>query len=380
MSGFPINLLSEYQTDTKSSNRDYAKEKANLLSENLDAFKVGATITQVRNTPFAVLCDLVPDEGVSVKKIKDLRVDLEVRLGLPVEIVSLGEQRFTVKIALKEWSRPVIGLRKVLESEDFMTNEYKLPIAAGMDVMGNPFVFDLAETPHLLVAGCTGAGKSTFLNDLILSLIYSRSPKEVKFLMIDPKGVELVPYNGIPHMQKSVVTDVKDAIELLQTISTVSRERFDLFGEENARDIDAYNAKMPEGEKIPRVVIIVDEFMDMMKASPKEVEGVIKALASSGRATGIHLVLSTQRPSSDVVTSSIKGNIPCRASFVVVDKRESKIIIDRTGAERLLGNGDMLYSATESSKPIHAQASYVSYEDVDKVLRHLRKNRNRVTS
>ena len=374
MKGFPLKLLGDYHIESKYTNRDFAKSMADELSENLTAFKVGAVIKDIHMTPFAIMFDVVPDVGVSVKKFKDLRVDLEVRLGAPVEIENYGDQQYTIKIAMKNWSRPIVGLKSILESKEFNDSEYILPIAAGMDVMGRPFVFDLAETPHLLVAGCTGSGKSTFLNDLILSILYSKPSSEVKMVMIDPKGVELVTYNGIPYLYGPVVTSLEQAIDSLNMIADMMNKRYQMFSKVTARDIDSYNARVPEKDRVPRIVIIVDEYMDMMLNNPKDVEASVGTIARMGRAAGIHLVLSTQRPSTDIVTGQIKANIPCRASFTVVDKRESKIIIDRTGAERLMGNGDMIYSATDIAIPVHAQAAYVSYKEVDSVIDFVRLN------
>ena len=372
MKGFPIELLNEYQYKSKYTDREYAKKMAEILSENLTAYKVGAVIKDIHMTPFAIMFDVVPDAGVSVKKFKDLRVDLEVRLAAPVEIENYGEKQYTIKIAMKSWLRPIVGLRSILESDEYTQSHFAIPIAAGMDVMGKPFVFDLAETPHLLVAGCTGSGKSTFLNDLILSILYSKSPQEVKMMMIDPKGVELVTYNGIPYLQEKVVTSSEQAIDSMNSIINTMNQRYRMFSKVNARDIEAYNAQMTANEKVPRIVIIVDEYMDMMLNHPKEVESAVGTIARTGRAAGIHLVLSTQRPSSDIVTGQIKANIPCRASFTVVDKRESKVIIDRTGAERLMGNGDMIYSPAEVAIPVHVQAAYVKYGEVDSVIHFVR--------
>lgn len=369
---FPIELLKDYHVENKYTDREFAKQMADTLAANLVAFKVGAVIKDIKMTPFAILFDVTPDAGVSIKKIKDLRVDLEVQLGAPVEIVGLGAQQYTIKIALKNWNRPIIGLKKILESEEFINNDFVLPIAAGMDVIGKPFVFDLVETPHLLVAGTTGSGKSTFLNDLILSILYLKTPADVQFIMIDPKRVELGYYNGLPHLMMPVVKDSKSAFIALNKAKEEMDRRYQIFSELHVKDIESYNAKHGDKDRLPRIVIIVDEYMDMMDEAPKETEAVITSLSRMARASGIHLILSTQRPSSDVITNSIKANLPCRASFTVVDWRESKVIIDRTGAERLLGNGDMLYSAMDSADPVHAQAAYVSYAEVDSVIDYVK--------
>ncbi len=369
---FPIALLDDYHVESKYSDREYAKKMANELSDSLIAFKVGATIKEIKLTPFAILFDVIPDAGVSVKKIKDLRVDLEVRLASPVEIVDIGNKEYTIKIAMKNWNRPIIGLKSILESNEFKSNNYSIPIAAGMDVIGKPFVFDLADTPHLLVAGCTGAGKSTFLNDMILSILYSRTAEQVQLVMIDPKRVELGACDGLPHMMMPVIKDSHDAFDALNTVRSEMERRYQLFGNASVKNIESYNVKVDKKEKLSRIVVIVDEYMDMMAEASKKLESLVASIARMARAAGIHLVLSTQRPSNDVITGSIKSNIPCRASFTVVDWRESKTILDRTGAERLIGNGDMLFSTADSAMPVHAQAAYVSYREVDAILDYVK--------
>ena len=366
---FPsLDLLKFYNPKNNFTNREYVQAMGEELSSVFESFKVKCRITDIRMTPFAVLFDVMPDPGVSVKTFRNLRVDLEVHMASPVEIVSIGDKKYTIGLAIKNWVRPTIGLRDILESEDFRKNECILPIAAGMDVLGKPFIFDLAATPHLLVAGTTGSGKSTFLNDIVMSIVYTKAPEDVRFLMIDPKGVELTAYNNIPYMLMPVITESGKALAAMKWVDEEMRRRYNTFSGYGVKTIEAYNAAVPADSRLPRIVVIVDEYMEMMFHAPKDLEMYIASLSRLARASGIHLVLATQRPSSDVITSDIKANIPCRASFTVVDWRESKTILDRTGAERLLGNGDMLFSAADSSVPIHAQASYVSYEEVDKVI------------
>lgn len=366
---FPsLDLLKFYNPKNNFTNREYVQAMGEELSSVLESFKVKCRITDIRMTPFAVLFDVMPDPGVSVKTFRNLRVDLEVHMASPVEIVSIGDKKYTIGLAIKNWVRPTIGLRDILESEDFRKNECILPIAAGMDVLGKPFIFDLSATPHLLVAGTTGSGKSTFLNDIVMSIVYTKAPEDVRFLMIDPKGVELTAYNNIPYMLMPVITESGKALAAMKWVDEEMRRRYNTFSGYGVKTIEAYNAAVPADSRLPRIVVVVDEYMEMMFHAPKDLEMYIASLSRLARASGIHLVLATQRPSSDVITSDIKANIPCRASFTVVDWRESKTILDRTGAERLLGNGDMLFSAADSSVPIHAQASYVSYEEVDQVI------------
>ena len=366
---FPsLEMLNYYNPENNFTNREYVKEMANDLVSTLEAYKLKGTVTDIRMTPFAVLFDIIPDPGVTVKSIQSLRLELEVHMASPIEIVSVGEGKYTIGLAVKNWNRPLIGLRDIMETPEFKNNDYVIPVAAGMNVLGKPFVFDLAATPHLLIAGTTGSGKSTFLNTIVLSVMYTRTPEQVRFWMVDSKGVDLRAFNRIPHMLFPVVKKSEDALGILLQAEDVMKMRYQLFAEQGVKNIDGYNAVVPSEKAIPRIVIIIDEYMEMMTSGEKELEIVIDSLSRQARAAGIHLVLATQRPTSKVITASIKANIPCRAAFTVVDWRESKTIVDRTGAERLLGNGDMLFSLGDTAVPIHAQAAYVSYKEVDQAI------------
>ena len=370
---FPsTDLLQKYRTDSKYMDKEYVKAMAEDLSKTLKAYKIDARITDVRMTPFAVKFDVVPDPGVSIKKIKNLRLDLEMWMAAPVEITVASDKQFVVDLAIKSLNRPIVGLRDIIESDEFRNSDYKLPVAAGMDVLGKPFCFDIAEATHLLIAGTTGSGKSVFLNDIILSLLFTKTAEEVRMIMIDPKKVELGPYNGIPHLLFPVINDTDQALSAIQWVEREMARRYKLFSEMKAKTIEEYNQSNNSDNSLPRLLVIVDEYMEMMFQAPKQLEESIANLARSGRAAGIHLILATQRPSSDVITSKIKTNIPCRASFTVIDWRESKTIIDRTGAERLLGSGDMLFSSGDSAIPIHAQASFVSDEEIDTVIEEVK--------
>lgn len=373
---FPnLDLLEYHNTENNLTDREYVQEMAQELSSTMEALKLKGRVTDTRMTPFAVLFDVMPDPGESIKSFKNNRVDIEVHMASPVEIVGIGERQYTIGLAVKNWDRVVIGLRDIMETREFKDNDYAIPIAAGMDVIGKPFVFDLARTPHLLVAGATGSGKSVFLNDIIMSVIFARTPEEVRFVMIDPKMVELGGFNDIPHMYLPVIYDAKDALSALNEIDEEMMRRYEVFSAVGVKDIGSYNSKVQEAARLYRIIIVIDEYMEMMMEAPNELEGLIKRISRLARASGIHLVLATQRPSADIITSEIKANIPCRASFTVVDWRESKTILDRTGAERLLGEGDMLFSSAESAVPIHAQAAFVSDKEVDKVIEAIRKNK-----
>ena len=369
---FNLDLLDYHNTKNRFTDREYAQAMAEELSDILEAYKVKGKITDIKMTPYAVLFDFMPEPGTSVKKIQNLRTDLEVHMASPIEIIGIGEKQHIIGVAIKNWIRPIIGLRDIMESSEFRSNQYMLPVAGGMDVLGKPFLFDLAETPHLLVAGTTGSGKSVFLNDIIISLLYTKSPDEVNIVMVDTKYVELSSYNGIPHLLFPVVTDAKRAVEVLHWVDAEITRRYDKFVSTGVKNINSYNTRVSKESSLPRIVIVIDEYMEMMFEAPKELEKLIKKISLLARAAGIHLVIATQRPSSDVITNEIKASLPCRASFTVVDWRESKTILDRTGAERLLGNGDMLFSAAEAAIPTHAQAAYISDEELDRVIARIK--------
>ena len=366
----PLSLLKDYQIETRFNDSAFVDSLRAELANTLDAYKVRAAITGSRSTPFAVMFDVQPEKGVRVKAIKRIRTELEIFLGAPVEITGIGEKQYTVVLTVKDLARPIVGLKSILESKEFNQEKHVIPIAAGMDLLGKPLVFDLANTPHLLVAGTTGSGKSTFVNDIILSILFSRTPEEVRLILVDPRIVELSVYSQIPHLEFPIVSDTSKSLGALRWANAEMDQRYRSFSDQKVRDINAYNEKH-KYDKMSRIVVLVDEYMEMMFQAPVEVENLITRLSRMGRAAGIHLILVTQRPSSDVITNDIKANIPCRTSFTVVDWRESKTILDRTGAERLLGNGDMLYSPAETAEPVHAQAAYVSDAEIDAVIAYL---------
>lgn len=370
---FPsISLLERHNTQNSFTDEDYVIALQDYLQETFDAFRIKGEIADKHPTPFAVLFNVIPKPGESVKKYKSYRVDFEVHMASPVEIVGLGENEGTIGLAVKNWERAIIGLRDIMETDEFKNSGYEIPIAAGMDVLGKPFVFDLVDAPHLLVAGTTGSGKSVFLNDIILSILYTKTPREVQLLMIDPKMVELGAYNGIPHLYMPIINDSEHALSAMEIVDKEMTRRYELFSSLGVKNLDDYNKQVTDEAKLPRIVIVIDEYMEMMYSAPDRLEALVARISRLARAAGVHLVMATQRPSNDVITASIKANLPCRASFTVIDWRESKTILDRTGAERLLGNGDMLFSASGSSVPIHAQAAYVDYDEVDQVIESIK--------
>ncbi|RKM59531.1 DNA translocase FtsK [Butyrivibrio sp. XB500-5] len=367
-------LLDYHNIQNDFTDNEYVQTMKEKLVELLKSYGAYGEIVEYYMTPFAVTFVVDPDSGESIKEFKRLRVDLEVHMAWPIEIVNIVEKEGVFGIVVKRWERPLIGLRDIMESDEFINSGYEIPIAAGMDVLGKPLIFDLAKTPHLLVAGTTGSGKSIFLNDIIMSILLNKTPEEVQLMMVDPKRVEFGAYNGIPHLSKPVIYDIREAVNAVKWLDAEMVVRYNTFVKYNAKDIDAYNMAADEDNKSPRIVMIIDEYMELMYQPESEFEELIQRISRMARASGIHLVLATQRPSKDVITSNIKANIPCRASFTVVDWRESKTILDRTGAEKLLGNGDMLYSEGSAAIPVHAQAAYVSYEEIDRVIDAVRKN------
>ncbi len=365
------NQLDYHNSKNDFTDFEYVQAMKEDLVSTLRAFKVMGEIVDIHMTPFAVMFDVNPEPGESIKTYRKLRVDLEVHMASPIEIVSLEEKEGIIGIVIKRWTRPLIGLRDIMESDEFQNCNYVIPIAAGMDVLGKPFVFDITQAPHLLVAGTTGSGKSVFLNTIIMSIILNKTPDEVELIMVDPKMVELGAYNSIPHLIQPVIYDNRETLNSLRWLDSEMMRRYNLFASVGVKTIHDYNNTVSTDERLSRIVMIIDEYMELMYYAPEELEELVKRISRLARSAGVHLVMSTQRPSKNVITPEIKANIPCRASFTVVDWRESKTILDRTGAERLLGSGDMLFSEAASSIPVHAQSAYVSYKEIDRVIENM---------
>ena len=269
-------------------------------------------------------------------------------------------------------------LKEILQSSQFQNGKYKLPIALGIDIGGKPIIADLTELPHLLIAGATGSGKSVCINNIIVSILYKLSPEKVKLLMIDPKRVELNIYNGIPHLLIPIITDASQAIKVLNWSISEMEKRFKIFAEAGVRNLEGYNEYVRninnDTETLPYIVIVIDELADLMLSSPVKAEESLCRLAQMTRATGIHLIIATQRPSVDIITGSIKVNFPSRIAFAVSTQVDSRTILDVNGAEKLLGNGDMLFSPVGASKPIRAQGAFVVEKEIRNVVSYLMKN------
>ncbi|MDY2631537.1 MAG: DNA translocase FtsK [Clostridium sp.] len=364
------------KTKLKSEDKKELIENAGKLKEILNDFGVDANVLQVTKGPSVTRFEIQPSPGVKVSKIVNLQDDIALGLaasGVRMEAPIPGKAAIGIEVPNNK--QTAVFLREVLDSEEFKIAKKKLAFALGKDISGKCVVGDLATMPHTLIAGATGSGKSVCINTLIISLLYKYSPNEVKLLMVDPKVVELSVYNGIPHLLIPVVTDPKKAAAALNWAVNEMNKRYKLFAEASVRNIESYNSLFEKGlieEKLPYIVIIVDELADLMMACPNDVEDYICRLAQMARAAGMHLIIATQRPSVDVITGVIKANIPSRISFAVSSGIDSRTILDQTGAEKLLGRGDMLYYPIGENKPIRVQGAFISEEEVEKVVNFIK--------
>jgi len=357
--------------------REEMKVNRERLQSTLDSFGVNAAISDITRGPTVTRYDLELEAGVKLTKLTNLADDLALSLGVSgVRIAPIPDKISTVGVEVPNKIVSMVYLRDIIESGNFSGAPSKLSFAVGKDIGGNSVVGNIAKLPHMLIAGTTGSGKSVCMNSLILSLLFKASPEEVRLIMIDPKMVELGIYNGIPHLYIPVVTDPKKAAGALQWTVVEMLKRYRLFSEEGVRDLEGYNKiQRGKGEAIlPQVVIVIDELADLMLVASKEVEDSICRVAQMGRASGMHLVIATQRPSADVITGLMKANIPSRIAFSVSSALESRIILDSQGAEKLVGNGDMLYSPIGSGKPRRIQGAFVSDDEREKVVSFIKTN------
>jgi DNA segregation ATPase FtsK/SpoIIIE, S-DNA-T family len=344
------------------------RAQARTIEETLASFNVQARVVEVSTGPTVTQFGLEPSPGVAVNKILARQHDLSLRLGattLRMEAPVPG--RRVVGIEVPNRSGQTVSLRELFESDQWARPKSKLRLALGRDVSGEAVVGDLARMPHLLIAGATGSGKSVCINTIVASLIYQSTPDDLQFIMVDPKMVELVGFNGIPHLRMPVVTDMEKVVGVLKWVVKEMERRYGLLAARSARNIEAYNkvvADDPTAKKMPFLVVVIDELADMMMIAGDEVERLICRLAQLARAAGIHLVVATQRPSVDVITGLIKANIPTRISFAVSSHIDSRTILDTAGAEKLLGRGDMLYLPQDASKPVRLQGAFVSDEEM----------------
>ncbi len=374
----PIELLSKPSKKTLKGGAKALTDTATKLQKTLYSFGVSAKVENVSVGPAITRYELKPAEGVRVSKIANLADDIALNLAaetIRIEAPIPGKQAVGIEVPNKE--KEVVHLREILDSKEFKENKSKLTIGLGKDVAGNVRLADIAKMPHVLIAGSTGSGKSVCINTIIASIIYNAKPSEVKFVMVDPKVVELSVYNGIPHLLIPVVTDPKKAAGALAWAVQEMDDRYNKFASKGVRDLKGYNKaieKENEFAKLPQIVIIIDELADLMMVAKNDVEDAICRLAQKARAAGMHLVIATQRPSVDVITGLIKANVPSRIAFAVSSQVDSRTILDCVGAEKLLGKGDMLFFPSGAPKPSRIQGAFVSDDEVEKIVSFVKSN------
>ncbi len=368
----PTSLLAPAKTGSLTDGKSEVEVNARRLESTIQSFGINARLVDYTRGPSVTRYEVELEQGVKLSRLTNLADDIALALGATgVRVAPIPDKISIVGIEVPNKIVNVVALRELIESSEFNGKSSKLSFAVGKDIAGNPVVGDISKLPHLLIAGTTGSGKSVCMNSLILSLLFKSSPEEVRLIMIDPKMIELGAYNEIPHLLIPVVTDPKKAAGALQWAVVEMMKRYKLFSEIGARDLASYNAsiiKQEGGQTLPQIVVLIDELADLMLVAAKDVEESICRVAQMGRASGIHLVIATQRPSADVITGLMKGNIPSRIAFAVDSALNSRIILDATGAEKLIGKGDMLYSPIGSGKPARVQGAFVTDEEREAVI------------
>lgn len=380
----PYDLMTKGSNTNSLKQQRILKETAMKLQQTLANFGVNVTITDVSCGPSVTRYELQPEQGVKVSRILSLSDDIKLNLAAAdIRIEAPIPGKAAIGIEVPNQHNEMVRLRDLIESDKFKSAKSNLSYAVGKDIAGNIIVSDIAKMPHMLIAGATGSGKSVFVNTLITSVLYKADPKDVKFIMIDPKVVELSTYNGIPHLLIPVVTDPQKAAGALNWAVVEMTDRYNKFAEYGVRNLEGYNKKVEEVlatgtveadsiKKLPQIIIIVDELADLMMVAPGEVEGAIVRLSQLARAAGIHLVIATQRPSVNVITGLIKANVPSRIAFMVSSGVDSRTILDMNGAEKLLGNGDMLFAPQGQQKPIRVQGAFISDKEVGAIVDFLK--------
>ncbi len=368
----PLELLNE-SPPTPVYHESAAREKQAVLMQTLNDFKIGANVSQVAMGPTVTRYEVQLEPGILVKKIVALADNLAMSLAaIDVRVEAPIPGKAAIGIEVPNDVCQMVSLRECLATNEFMSAPSKLTFALGKDVAGVYKYADLTRMPHLLVGGSTNSGKSVCLNTIISSILYRATPREVKFVMIDPKRVELSLYDGIPHLLAPVIKDVKQAAGIFRSVLKEMEERYDRFARLGTRNIDGFNSRVPPEERLPFIVVVVDELADLMMQQGPEVETSICRLAQLARPTGIHLVVSTSRPSVDVITGTIKANISSRIAFAVATQVDSRTIIDMPGADRLIGRGDMLFMPIDAAKPVRVQGCYVGERETEDLVRYLR--------
>ena len=364
-------ILSKHVKKENESLDQEIEENAHTLQQTLESFHVNAKVISACHGPAVTRYDLEPAPGVKVSKITNLAEDIALQLATTSVRIEPVPGKAAIGIEIPNRILESVQLRDVLENPAFQEAQSKLTVGLGMDISGQAIFADIGKMPHLLVAGATGSGKSVCINTLISSILFKAAPDEVKFILIDPKMVELSNYNGIPHLMVPVVTDPKKASSVLNWAVQEMEKRYAVFASHSVRDIKSFNRRYAE-EKMPFIVIVIDELADLMMVSPRDVEDSICRILQKARAAGIHMILATQRPSVNVITGIIKANLPSRISFAVSSQVDSRTILDRGGAETLLGKGDMLFSPQGAPKPIRVQGAFISDEEVEMLLDYIR--------
>jgi S-DNA-T family DNA segregation ATPase FtsK/SpoIIIE len=396
----PFTLLEEAQHKDGRVKRDHLITNSRILEKKLSDFGVDGRVVEVMPGPVITMYELEPAPGVKINKITNLADDLALALMAPsIRILAPIPGKSVIGIEIPNLKRESVFLKDVLDNESFTNSSLRLPIALGVDFVGTPVIADLTKMPHLLIAGTTGSGKSVALNAMICSILFKAQPDDVKFLMVDPKRLELSSYEGIPHLMHPVVVDPKKASQVLRWTVEEMERRYRVISDLSVKSIDAYNElllKNPKGKaagkeqtepaavddsgnlsknnqqinhvRLPYIVVIIDELADLMMVAPRDVEESLTRLAQMARAAGIHLIIATQRPSVDVITGLIKANFPTRISFQVSSKIDSRTIIDQTGAEQLLGAGDMLFIPPGTSKLSRIHGAYVSDKEILRIV------------
>ncbi|HDX9580164.1 TPA: DNA translocase FtsK, partial [Bacillus pseudomycoides] len=375
---FPPLTLLNIPSHPATNNAEWLEEQKELLNTTFHNFHIGAKVVNVTQGPAVTRFEVQPEPGVKVNKITNLSDDIKLNLAardIRIEAPIPGKSAVGIEVPNRE--SKAVFLREILRSPVFTKSESPLTVALGLDISGAPIVTDIRKMPHGLIAGSTGSGKSVCINAVLTSILYKAKPHEVKLMLIDPKMVELAPYNSVPHLVAPVITDVKAATAALKWAVDEMERRYELFAHAGARDLSRYNTIMSEqeipGETLPYIVIVIDELADLMMVAPGDVEEAICRIAQKARACGIHLLVATQRPSVDVITGLIKSNIPTRIAFTVSSQVDSRTIIDIGGAEKLLGRGDMLFLENGTSKPVRVQGVYVSDEEIEKSVAHAKR-------
>lgn len=374
----PLKFLATPPKKSRFINEAEIDKKISDLLEKLKRFKIDGDVVRTYSGPVVTTFEFKPAPHIKVSKISTLQDDLAMALkAKTIRIQAPVPGKDVVGIEVPNDSIETIYLKEVLESEIFTNASSPLTIALGKDIVGNPFVTDLKKLPHLLIAGTTGSGKSVGINSMLLSLLFRNSPDTLKLLMIDPKMLEFSIYNDIPHLLTPVITKPKQAITALSNMVSEMERRYQIMSQSKTKNIENYNEKAKKIglDPFPYIVVIIDELADLMMNSGKEVEFYIARLAQMARASGIHLVVATQRPSVDVVTGLIKANLPSRISYKVGSKIDSKVILDSTGADSLLGRGDMLFTPPSTSGLIRLHAPFASEEEIEKIVEYLKKQR-----